>query len=89
MCDRFHEWEERIHKYCEENNLDFQKACSMKKCCDEDTLLLQYYDPEMGKRGLIDETPAPIVLVVRREGNGVAFEQTEHTEKYLKKASEI
>ena len=34
--------------------------------------------------GLLDDTPCPLVLLIRREKNGkLVFEQTEHTKKYL------
>ena len=39
-------------------------------------------------KGLLDETPAPLVLLIKKDGSGnLTFEQTEHTEKYLKSVS--
>ncbi|MBQ9674006.1 MAG: hypothetical protein IJV39_05215 [Ruminococcus sp.] len=43
----------------------------------------QYYDPDKGKKGLLDENPAPIVLKIFVENGNVKFEQTEYTSKYL------
>ena len=46
MCirDRFDKWEDDIKKYCEINNLSFEKAKNMAKCWGKDDLILQYYD---------------------------------------------
>lgn len=52
----------------------------------KDDLVLQYYDKEKGKMGLLDETPMPVVLWISRDSNGnLSFKQTEHTKKYLSK----
>ena len=83
MCARFEEWKDSIREYCEKNGLSYQKACAMAKGSNENMLVLQHYDPEKGKMGLLDETPMPAVLWAFRDGNGVRFEQTEYTKKYL------
>lgn len=83
MCVRFNEWENDIKQYCKENNLSFEKAQKMAKGSNKTTLVLQYYNPEDGKKGLIDETPMPAVLWVTKVGDKLQFEQTEYTRKYL------
>lgn len=87
MCKRFDEWADDIKKYCNDNNLSFEKAKKMSQSSNKTTLLLQYFDPEsesVKKRlGLLDETPMPAVLWVTKVGNKLEFEQTEHTRKYL------
>ncbi len=55
----------------------------MVKGFGKDFLFLQYHDPDKGKDGLLDETPMPLVLYVRKENGKMLFEQTEHTRKYL------
>lgn len=55
----------------------------MIKGCGEDDIIFQYHDPEKGKMGLLDETPAPVVLKIIRMGSNIKFEQTEYTHKYL------
>ena len=81
--DRFEEWKELIREYCIKNKLSFSRASEMVKCSNKDMLILQYYEPGSGEKGLFDETPMPAVLWVFRDGEGVRFEQTEHTIKYL------
>ncbi len=83
MCRLFSEWEYDIQKYCEENNLNFSEVQRAGKCFGSDFLILQYIDPAMGQHGLLDETPAPVVLMVHKVGDVLVFEQTEYTSKYL------
>ena len=83
MCKLFLDWKREIQKYCVENGLDFSKVEKAAKCCTKDMLALQHFDPMKGKNGLLDETPAPVTLVIRKMENGLAFEQTEHTRRYL------
>ena len=44
MSELFDKWEDDIKKYCEINNLSFEKAKNMAKCWGKDDLILQYYD---------------------------------------------
>lgn len=83
MCKRFEDWAGQIREYCNSNGLDFEKAKKLSKCWGPDDLALQYYDPEQGKNGLLDETPMPLVLLITKTPNGLVFEQTEHTKRYL------
>ena len=87
MCRLFDQHEKEIRKYCDENGLDFDIVKSMPQCWGKNDIWLQYYDPEKGKSGLLDETPAPIVLKIEINNGIVTVEQTEHTNKYLKKVS--
>ena len=88
MCKLFDDWSDEIRNYCNENNFSFEKAKSLSQCWGSNFLALQYYEPEKGKNGLLDETPMPLVLMIQRKSDGtLSFEQTEHTEKYLKKIS--
>lgn len=79
----FKEWSPQIKKYCEENNLSFEKAKMLAKGQGKDYITLAYYDPDKEKKGLLDETPMPIALQITKTSNGLVFKQTEHTQKYL------
>ena len=83
MCARFDEWKSEIEEFCASNGLDFKKTANLVQSSNQDMLVLQHYDPEKGKRGLLDETPMPVVLWAFRDGSSVRFEQTEHTKRYL------
>lgn len=83
MCQLFNQWENEIKDYCVKNNLDFNKAKKMPKCWGKDIVALQFIDKEKGKMGLLDDTPAPAVLWIKRINGELIFEQTEYTRKYL------
>ncbi|MEE0264777.1 MAG: hypothetical protein UD936_04035 [Acutalibacteraceae bacterium] len=46
---------------------------------------MQFHDPTKGTKGLLDETPMPVVLIIEKTQNGLVFTKTEYTEKYLSK----
>lgn len=83
MCKLFMDWGKEIQEYCIQNGLDFAKAEKAGKCWGKDVLMLQYVDLNKGQNGLHDETPAPVTLIVRKNGNRLVFEQTENTKEYL------
>ena len=84
MCKMFDELSIKIQDYCISNGLDFEKAKKMCKGCGKDFMFLQYYDPNGEKKGLLNETPMPLVLMISKQADGsLMFEQTEHTRKYL------
>ena len=83
MCERFIEWEDDIKRYCKNHSLNYKKAKNLVSCWNEDMLVLQHHDPEKGEMGLLDETPAPVVLIIFREPHGLRFEQTQYTKQYL------
>lgn len=85
MCKLFEEWSTEIQAFCLKNNYSFEKAKKLSKSWGKDFLLLGYHDPEKGKTGLLDDTPMPVVLHIYKDAGGhLVFEQTEHTEKYLR-----
>ena len=87
MCKQFEDWKPSIFEYCKQNGLSFEKAQMMVKSSNRDTLFLQYFDSNQENvkngLGLRDETPMPLVLIVRDRGGRLEFTQTEHTMKYL------
>ena len=89
MCKQFEDWKADISNYCDSNGLSFEKAQRMVKSSNRDVLLLQHFDPNQDsvKRGLglRDETPMPLVLIVRNRKGRIEIKQTEHTRKYLSK----
>jgi hypothetical protein len=83
VCKLFIDNEAAIRAYCEKNGLDFEKAKHSPKTFGKEDIYVQHYNEEKGKFGLLDETPMPIMLKIFKTDNGLAFEQTEHTAKYL------
>ena len=83
MCKLFEDWSDEIRTSCNKRNLSFDKAQKLSQCWGSNFLALQYHDPEKGKTGLLNDTPMPLVLLISKTPNGLVFEQTEHTLKYL------
>jgi hypothetical protein len=79
----FNDYKNDIKDYCARNNIDFDKISTFPRGSGRDNLMFLYLDNQNKKTlGLLDETPLPIVLMVRRKDNVLSFEQTENTKKY-------
>lgn len=87
MCKLFDDWSNDIRSYCQKNGFDFEKASKLPQCWGKDFVALQFHDPQKGTKGLLDETPMPLVLLIKKTSSGLTFEKTEYTEKYLKENS--
>lgn len=83
MCMEYSQYADKIKKYCEDNKLNFSKISQMIKGCGSDDIIIQYHDKTKGMDGLRNESRMPVVLRIKRQGDTVAFEQTEYTRKYL------
>lgn len=83
MSKMFDMWHNEIETFCRENRLSYEKAKTMAKAWGKNDLILQYHDPEKGGRGLLDETPAPVVLIMIIQDGKPIFQTTEYTCKYL------
>ena len=68
--------ENKIRKYCSENNLNFNLLADMKKLWGIDMLK---FERENNK----DKKNKEVVLEVFGYGDNVVFKQTEYTQKYL------
>ena len=79
----FADYADAIADYCAKNGLSFAKAKQMGRSSGKNDLYLQHLDPEKGRHGLLDETPAPVVLIMKVKNGKPLFEQTEYTRKYL------
>ena len=88
MCKLFEDWKPEIRKYCDENGLSFESAEKMAKSWGKNDIAILYIDKEKGKTGLNDDTPAPVVLWIKKNDDGkLYFEKTEYTDRYLRKVS--
>lgn len=88
MCKLFDEWSNEIQSFCDENQLSFEAAKNLSQAWNKNTVVLYFCDKHNNSDGLMNDTPSPMVLLIRREKDGrITFEQTEHTQKYLRKVS--
>lgn len=83
MCMNVKQYQSEIKQYCINNNLSYDKTMSAIKGCGNDTIIFQVSEQRLNKKGMLDETPLPTVLIMRKNNNQVEFEQTEYTQKYL------
>jgi len=72
-----------IQNYCGANGLSVEKVFSASRCWHKDWEVLQHYDPVLGEKGLLDETPMPVMLEIYIENGKLHFKQTEHTYRLL------
>lgn len=68
--------ENKIRKYCSENNLNFNLLADMKKLWGIDMLKFEKEDTK-------DKKNKEVVLEVFGYGDNIVFKQTEYTQKYL------
>lgn len=85
MRTNLSEYQNEIKRYCDLNNLSFDKLMTSIKGFGIDGVIFQIAGDKPNKLGLLDETPLPTVLImhISKNGTGVEFEQTEYTKKYL------
>jgi len=76
-------YKKEIEEYCAGNNLSVEKVFNSPRSYNYESLIFLHHDPEKGKMGLLDETPAAVTLAVFLESGKLRFEQTEYTYKYL------
>ena len=67
-------WRNCIEQFCINHGLDFEKLRTMGIC---------YNHHERGRNGLLDETPADVVLIMQIVDGKPVFKETEITRKYL------
>ncbi len=78
-------FEKPLKKYCDENGIEFAKIKKFMRCGNADVLYFQYCPPGSGTLGLLDETPAEVVLKIERHKNGeYDIEEGLNLRKYLK-----
>lgn len=73
-----------LKDYCKESPLNYDKIISYGKCGNKQILHFMKYDPEKGKRGLLDETPAEVLLTVyHNEDGSFTVVEGKNAKKYL------
>jgi len=86
MCKLFNENEAAIREYCEKNGLNFDVVDNSPMCFDSTELKILHYEEKKEKKpflGINEESPCPVLLKILKTPNGLLFEQTEHTARYL------
>jgi hypothetical protein len=82
----FAKYQDRVKRYCLENNLDYSKLLECAFGKGKNNFSFAHSDGHTdGSRGLLDDTPMPCVLWVEINTDGsLTFTQTEHTNHFLR-----
>ena len=74
---------DELIKYCKINGLSYEKILRSPICGNEDILFVQHIDSQRKPTGLLDETPAEVLLRVEKIDNKIYFTEGENMKKYL------
>lgn len=72
-----------IQEFCKANNLDYGKVKASPRCGNDNVLFIQGVNDTSSSAGLLDESPAEIILSARKGADGIVIEKRENTDKYL------
>lgn len=72
-----------IQEFCKANNLDYEKVKASPRCGNNNVLFIQRANSASTSAGLLDESPAEILLAARKGADGIVIEKRENTDKYL------
>lgn len=72
-----------IQEFCKANNLDYEKVKASPRCGNNNVLFIQRVNSASASVGLLDESPAEILLAARKGDDGIVIEKRENTDKYL------
>ena len=72
-----------IQAFCISNDLSYDKVLNFPQSFNQNVLAVQYWDKTVGAEGLLDETPAEIILLAKKTGEKIIVEKCDNTDKYL------
>ena len=87
MRKLYESWKPQIEAYFKANNLNYEKVKKCGKCMGKVDGQISLVLQKIGNpaaNGLLDETPAPVVLIAVEENGELIFEKTEITDEYFK-----
>lgn len=83
MKDILEIYRKDLIEYCKENGLLYEKILLSPMCGNERILFVQHIDSNKAKLGLLDETPAEVLLQIEKNGNGFTYTPGQNMNKYL------
>lgn len=60
-----------IQEFCKANNLDYEKIKASPRCWNDNVLFIQRANDTSPSAGLLDESPAEIILSARKGADGI------------------
>lgn len=80
----FEKYYEFLREYCKNKPLNYDEIISYPRCGNEQILNFVKYDEEKGKNGLLDETPAEIILTIYyNEDGSFTISEGKNAKKYI------
>lgn len=83
MDQYLRENEEILIEYCNKNGLSLEKLNKCPRCCNQEMMFIQQISDNISGTGLKDETPAKVLLTIKRTDAGIIFEPSEDIKEYL------
>lgn len=77
MKDYVNQHLSELKNFCEDENISVETVFALPKCYSSDFMFIQTYDKKNATKGLTDNTPADIVLIIRKGETGPEFELTD------------
>lgn len=74
---------EAIIKYCKSNGLSYEKILQSPMCGNDTIIFIQRNDLSRAQKGLLDETPAELLLQVEKKNGGFVFTAGTNMREYL------
>ena len=85
MCKLIQDNRHEIEAYCKRRGLNAARVFSSPASFNSRMAYVQGVVKRHNSRGLLDETPAPVILRIYKEKNGkIRIEETENTMKFLR-----
>lgn len=78
-------YKHELQEYCLNNNLNYDKLMASVKGFSDNKMSFYVASGTNDRRGLNNETPAHIILTVRKTANNIDIKPTEYTKQYLSK----
>ena len=64
---------DELEIFCKQNNITVESILNSPKSFNKDIMYILDHDEKLGRNGLKDETPAKVLLIIRKKGNHLEF----------------
>ncbi len=64
-------------KYCSDNGIDYDKIMRLPRCYGKDIIRFQIVNKEKGRTGLMDDTPAKVLLTVEYSNGEFIYQKSD------------
>jgi hypothetical protein len=83
MKEYLKEHMEQLNDYCKKEGLSASKIMKSPKSYNKNIMVIQHYDETKAGEGLRNNTPAKILLTIKKSKEGILFESSDDIKEYL------